>query len=260
MPVDTIHQKFLANYPANIPLRRFSRRHAGTAAEGLAVRLADNGAFVGFAVQHDPKGRAELLALATVEEVLLVDTDRPSEFLTFDKPFEDLLHGETYTLVGFDMGRLVVRVANDLKLRVRGIDLSTAFRANTWDPPLPADVIKSRLSQGVNPALINSIWIDEQAPREMCLRAWLAVCVAENNTLALDSVKRLDTMFLSSQEVTFLAELVRQARVLEAAKPKETPGEFTNVQLGIDGTLALQNARYKTRVRRGNQVDGPFLL
>ncbi|KAG6889508.1 hypothetical protein C0992_004923 [Termitomyces sp. T32_za158] len=254
MTADVIHQKILTNRPANIPLRRFSRRHAGTAAEGLATRLVDKAAFIGLAVQHDTKGRAQSLALATVEEVILINVDGPSELLPREKPFEDLLCGDCSTLVGFDMGRLVVRIANDLKLRVRGIDLSTAFRANTWDPPLPSDVVKIRLFQGANPSLINSMWIDEQGPRELCLRAWLAVCVAENNALDLQSTVRLDTKFLSSQEVTLLAELVRQARVLDGVKPKETPGEFTKSQLRTDGTLALQNSRYKTRVRRGNQT------
>ncbi|KAG6862110.1 hypothetical protein C0995_005922 [Termitomyces sp. Mi166 len=291
MIADTIHQKILttSNRPANIPLRRFSRRHAGTAVEGLAARLRGKGAFVGLAVQHDSRGQTELLALATVEEVLFISMDKPSELLAYDKPFEDLLRGDLYTLVGFDMGRLVVRIANDLKLRVRGIDLSTAFRANTWGPPLPSDVVKSRLFQEANPALVDGMWIDEQGPREMCLRAWLAawfVClpitinimlrecsVAANNEMALQSVVRLDTSFLFSCQVrlvviyyrliagflvalqiTFLAELVRQARVLDGAKPKETPGEFTKSQLTLGGNLALQNARYKTRVRRSNQT------
>ncbi|KAG5734510.1 hypothetical protein E4T56_gene5962 [Termitomyces sp. T112] len=254
MTSDTIHQKILINHPENIPSRHFSRRHAGAAVKGLTARLGDKDAFVGFSAQHNSEGRVEFLALATVEEVLLISADKPSELLTNDKPFEDLLRGDSFTLVGFDMGRLVSRIANDLNLRVRGIDLSTAFRANTWDPPLPSDVVKSRLFQGANPALIDGMWIDEQGPRELGLRAWLAACVAENNPSALNSAVRLDTNFLSPQEITFLAELVRQTHVLDRAKPKERSGEFTNFHLGLDGTLILRNARYKTRVRRGNQT------
>ncbi|KAG6888035.1 hypothetical protein C0992_009850 [Termitomyces sp. T32_za158] len=255
MTAYTILQTILTNRPAKIPVRRVHRKQAGTAVEELAASLVGRAAFVGFAVQHNPKGRTKMLALATVKEVLQIFVDGPPKVYPRDSPFEDLLSGNLYTLVGFDMGRLAVRIEIDLNYRVRGIDLSTAFRANAWDdPPLPSDVVKSRLFEGANPALVDSMWINEQGPPVMCLRAWLAACVAENNALTLQSAVRLDTDFLSSEESTFLAELVRQARVLDGAKPKETPGEFTKYQLCKDGKLKLQNARYKTRIQRGQVV------
>ncbi|KAG6831111.1 hypothetical protein H0H87_006136 [Tephrocybe sp. NHM501043] len=232
MTADTIHQKILPNHQPDIPLRRFSRRHAGIAVEGLNMRLW-KGAYVGLAMQRSPKGRVESLALATIKEVIVIslESDKP-ELLTFDKPFEVLLRGDSYTLVAFNMERLALRLAEDLKLHVRGVDLTTAFRANNWDPPLPSDVIKTRLFQGVNVAQVDEIWINQGGMQELCFRAWLPAW----------------------HELICLTEIDRQAFVLDSSRPKEVPSEFVGFKVTEDGALKLQNARYKTKVRKGPQT------
>ncbi|KAG6918475.1 hypothetical protein DXG01_014102 [Tephrocybe rancida] len=250
----SIHQKILPNHPADISVRHFSRRHAGMAAEGISARLERRRKHVGLAMQRGPTGRLERLALSTLNEVLVINMDDDKPLLTRDKPFEDLLRGNMCTLVGFDMGRLALRIAHDLKLQVRGIDLSTAFRANNWGPPFPSDVLKNKVFPNVDIALVDGMWIDEQGPRELCLRAWLSVCVVDNCSVGHETMTRVDTSLLHSQEVTCLGELVRQAYVLNAANPKESPSEFTRFQLTQDGKLELQNARYRTKIRRGNQT------
>ncbi|KAG6840404.1 hypothetical protein C0991_006913 [Blastosporella zonata] len=234
MVSDTIHQKILPNHLENITLRIFSRRHAGTAVEGLTMRLADEVPHVGLSMQRGRAGTVEFLALATCKEILIIslDNDKRRELLTHDTPFENLLRGDIYPLVGFDMGTSALRIAHDLKLNVRGIDLSTAFRANNWDPPFPSNVIKDRLFPEVDVALVDGMWINEQGQRELGLRAWLSAWY----------------------EIACLGELVRQAYVLDRAKPKETSSEFTNFQFTQDGMLKLQNSRYKTRLRTSNQT------
>ncbi|KAG5643663.1 hypothetical protein DXG03_000543, partial [Asterophora parasitica] len=55
-------------------------------------------------------------------------------------------------------------------------------------------------------------------------------------------------------EIACLGELIRQTYVLEDARPKESSSEFNSFKVTHDGTLELQNARYKTKIRKGRQT------
>ncbi|KAG5634292.1 hypothetical protein H0H81_002519 [Sphagnurus paluster] len=209
-------------------------------------------------MKRSSTSRVALLALAKVDLILVISVnvgDVPAGLLACDASFENIISGKgEYTLVGFDMPRILLRIAHDMGLSARGIDLSTAFVADTRKPSQISEVIAGRLFTGVDKAIVEGLSNDKEGAREVCLRAWLAVCVAQNNAQALEQVSRVDTALLNQQKVECLGELVRQAYALEDARPKETSSEFNRATLTKDGSLELLNSRYKTRVRRGPQV------
>ncbi|KAF8064440.1 P-loop containing nucleoside triphosphate hydrolase protein [Lyophyllum atratum] len=254
----SISQKLIPNRPESIPVRTFSRRLAGAAAAGIR-RLPDETLCLGLALKRSPTGRVATLALATVHDILVisVDAEQRRDILPRDEPFKQLLRGENCTLAGFDMARLAVRISDDLKLSVSGYDLSTAFVADTRRPLRPSQVISDKIHTGVDKAVVESLWNDDNdvlSHRDVCLRAWLSACVAECSATTLSNVVRIDTGLLRSEETAFLGEMVRQTHVLEDAMPKETPSEFNRFKVTHDGMLELQNARYKTRVRSSRQT------
>jgi hypothetical protein len=57
------------------------------------------------------------------------------------------------------------------------------------------------------------------------------------------------------KELTCLGDLLLQTDLLEAAKPRESPNEFSGARLLEGGNISLQNARYRNRVRRSHQVS-----
>ncbi|KAG5653154.1 hypothetical protein H0H81_002065 [Sphagnurus paluster] len=254
-PRSTVSQKILPHRPENIQVSTYARRHAGMAITALRNCKSQ---FLGIAMKRSSSGRVALLALAKVDQILIISVnadDSPAGRLPCDASFENLLSGKgEYTLVGFDMPRMVLRIAHDMKLGACGVDLSTAFVADTRKPLQPSQVVAERLFNEVDRAIVEDLSNDKEGPREVCLRAWLAICVAQNNAQVLENVLRVDTSLLNKQEIECLGELVRQASVLEDSRPKETSGEFNRATLIKDGSLELENSRYKTRVRSGPQV------
>ncbi|KAG5638090.1 hypothetical protein H0H81_001857 [Sphagnurus paluster] len=251
----TLTQKILPHLPENIQVRTYTRLNAGIVATELQKSTSK---VFGIAIKRSSKGRVALLALAKVDQILVIPLsvdDPPPGLLAGDAPFENLLSGKGgCTLVGFDMPRAVLRIAHDMKLGACGIDLSTAFAADTWKPLRISEVIAARLFTEVDRVMVEDLWNDKKGSIEVCLRAWLAVCVAQNNAQALEKVLRVDTGLLNNQEIECLGELVRQTYVLEDARPKETSNDFNGATLTKDGSVKLLNARYRTRVRQGPQV------
>jgi hypothetical protein len=61
------------------------------------------------------------------------------------------------------------------------------------------------------------------------------------------------------QEQSCLSLLVAQSDLLEWNKPKEVPNDFSRGGMNKQGKFELHNLRYKTRVRRSEQVGSCFL-
>ncbi|GLB44387.1 putative nuclear-transcribed mRNA catabolic process, nonsense-mediated decay [Lyophyllum shimeji] len=260
MPPTHIPQRIIPNASESIPVRYFSRRLAGSAATSLR-RDPEEKVCIGLATKRSATGRIAILALATVQGIVAITVDAPgksADMLLYDQPFQQLLlrDDEGCTLAGFDMARVALRIGGDLRIPVCAVDLSTAFVADSRRPSRPSQVVAERVYQAVDRAAVDSLWDNDNdaSDREVCLRAWLAACVAEHSAAALSKVVRLDTRRLQPREIACLAELVRQTCVLEDAQPTETPSEFTRSTVTHDGTLELQNARYKTRVRNTRQT------
>lgn len=77
----------------------------------------------------------------------------------------------------------------------------------------------------------------------------------------LKSTQMIPLLIVNShQERDFIADLISQSESLEKLKPKEAPTEFTKATPDRSGRIDLINSRYKTRIRRSDQVCYPFFL
>ena len=56
------------------------------------------------------------------------------------------------------------------------------------------------------------------------------------------------------QELGILGGICRNVELMEAAKPLRMDNEFKAIDGDEDGQISLENARYKTRVRRSENV------
>ncbi|KAG5638091.1 hypothetical protein H0H81_001858 [Sphagnurus paluster] len=130
------------------------------------------------------RGRVALLVLAKVYRILVISVnvgDPPGGLLTYDAAFENLLSGKRgYTLVGFNMPRIVLRIAHNMKLGAYGIDLSTAFVKGTRKPARLSEVIADKIFPMVDRGGVEGLSNDNEGLREVCLRAWLAVWYSLN--------------------------------------------------------------------------------
>ena len=179
--MNTISQSLLPSSPIrNIPVRYSTRQQA----DGTARLLeACNQSYMGVATKQYADGKVEMIAFATPGEVFVisVEADNRPGLLPSDQSFGLLLLSTAGILVGFDMGKLALRLHRDLKLPTRGIDLSTLFAQNTRDPWRPSKFIGTKVSPLVNKFEVDNLWnsASEQGSRNVCLRAWLAAwCVS----------------------------------------------------------------------------------
>ncbi|KAG5638089.1 hypothetical protein H0H81_001856 [Sphagnurus paluster] len=247
----TIFQKILPYYPENIQVCNYARRHAGMAARALQKCTSK---FFGIAMKRSSNGRAGLLALAKIDQIVVVDVnmdDPPAGLLACDAPFEDLLSGKGgYTLVGFDMPRVVLRIAGDMNLKACGIDLSTAFVVNTRKPLRLSEVIAARLFSAVDGAIVEDLLNERGGSREVCLRAWLAVCVAQNNAQALEKVFRINTGRLNIQVVI----MTNEAGDEFSGQVRRAKGRTTNIRFT---GAALSGPLHRVRVIGSPQLTNP---
>jgi hypothetical protein len=158
-----------------IPVRQFTRRHAGVAARLIAGLDALS---LGISIKQSASGTVELLALATRNEICLISlqSDSRSGLLPFDEPFEKLLRGDSRTIVGFGMARMAVHLFRGLQYRVRGVDLSTLCSGSTRNTWRPSKLVVDKLSQAVNQSALDNLWDrnDMQGIKDVCLRAWIS--------------------------------------------------------------------------------------
>lgn len=161
--------------PRSIKVHNFSRRQAGNAAK---IAEAAGEPFLGLAVSLSTTGEVGFIAVATSKEVFLIAAEVNNSFLLLnDKPFKDLLSGETgNALVGFEMARLAIQVGRDLKTAVCGIDLSTLCSPNTREPWRPGEFVGKKVCASAKPFEIDQVWRGslEKDNRDVCLRAWIS--------------------------------------------------------------------------------------
>jgi hypothetical protein len=273
-------------------VRQSTRRQAGDTARLLA---ACNENYLGISTNLSTDGKIDFVAFATPAQIFVISFDADSRLglLPSDQEFTSLLLGMTCILIGFDMGKLALRIHRDMGLPVSGIDLSTLFSPNTRDPWRPGKFIATKVSGLVKQFEVDSLWISaEKGTRDVCLRAWLSAwCVsvipcllavdilrdsaaaAVSDTSELKNALKVDTRNASNavrsifemtvvnlcvggfKELSCLGELLRHCDLLEVSKPTESPNEFNQARQLEDGHISLLNARYRNRVRQSHQVS-----
>jgi hypothetical protein len=178
--MNTISQSILPSSPIrNVPVRQSARRQAGDTARLIA---ACNESYLGISTKLSADGKVDFVAFATPGQIFVVSSDADSRLglLPSDQEFASILLGTTCILIGFDMGKMALRIHRDVGLPVSGIDLSTLFSPNTRDPWRPAKFIATKVFRLVNKFEVDSLWSStaEQGIRDVCLRAWLSAwCV-----------------------------------------------------------------------------------
>ena len=182
--MNTVSQSILPSSSTrlrDIPVRYSNRRQAGDTARLLE---AFDQKYIGLSTEQSADGKVALIAFATPCEIFVisVETDKPLGLLPSDHYFESLLLGTSTCLVGFEMAKLGLRLHRDLKIPVRGIDLSTLFSPNTRDPWRPSKFIESKISPLTDKAKFDTdnLWnsASDQGNRNVCLRAWLSAWCA----------------------------------------------------------------------------------
>jgi hypothetical protein len=181
--MNTIPQSLLPSSPIrNVPVRHSPRRQAGDTARLLEDWCSKHDKpgqrYIGISTTQSADGKVEWVAFATPDEVFVISlgADIHLGLLPSDQSFEHILSGAFGRLTGFEMGKLALRLHRDLKLPVRGIDLSTLFSQNTRDPWRPSKFIGTKVSPSINKFEVDNLWnpASEQGSRNVCLRAWLS--------------------------------------------------------------------------------------
>ncbi|KAI0251233.1 hypothetical protein BJV78DRAFT_1282728 [Lactifluus subvellereus] len=119
---------------------------------------------------------------------------------------------------------------------IRAVNSSTSARRidKRWDSGLLCTDAKS--TKTVEP--------------DHCLRAWITAIAASMVLRELQVNQPLSTRFLDRAMLQCFVALATRSIRLDLLKPLIQETEFTAIQLAEDGSLVINNARFKTRVRR----------
>ncbi|EIW59192.1 uncharacterized protein TRAVEDRAFT_122448 [Trametes versicolor FP-101664 SS1] len=67
--------------------------------------------------------------------------------------------------------------------------------------------------------------------------------------------RTIDTRNLPDPHLACLSQLILNVELLEGERSSTAEGEIEGVEVGVDGQLVIQNARFNTRVRRSKQTS-----
>ncbi|KAK0189342.1 P-loop containing nucleoside triphosphate hydrolase protein [Armillaria mellea] len=251
--MDTLKQYVLPHERREIPIRRYSRRDAGSAAEAL---LREN--CLGISMVHAPGNEMEYLAVATTQEVVVISLSDDIAFSN-DESLCTLMSVKKPVLAGFHMPRLSLRIHCHLKCDVQGIDLSTFQSNSPRKPSYPSQLLSKISSSKINAFAVDGLWNDKleeslgENIRKVCLRAWISALIVNDDTSTIALMKPVETRWLKREVLECLGRLLFQAHILECAKPTEISNDFTDVK-GSKGKCKLYNSRFRTRVRNSPEV------
>ncbi|KAK0482994.1 P-loop containing nucleoside triphosphate hydrolase protein [Armillaria luteobubalina] len=255
--MDTLKQHILPNERGEIPIRRYSRRDVGGAAEALLKEEC-----LGVSMVHAPGSEMDYLAVATPQEVVIISlADDP---FSNDKSLHTLLSMKKPVLAGFHMPRLSIRIHCHLKCHVQGIDLTT-FQSKSPRKPSYPSMLVSKVSTGkISAFAVDSLWNDKlneslgENIRKVCLRAWISAVIISKSMKDVALIKPVETRWLKLEVLECLGRLLSQADILECAKPTEISNDFTELAKGKKDKWQLHNSRFRTRVRDRPEVCHEF--
>ncbi|KAI0644849.1 P-loop containing nucleoside triphosphate hydrolase protein [Trametes meyenii] len=165
-----------------------------------------------------------------------------------------ILDGSLAILAGFGMARLALHLHHQWGLPVHGVDLSTLFTPSTRNPDSAAEFASRRIHPSVNKGKIHAVWYGDNVD-DVCLRAWLSAFLAAESVAQIRAARKVDTSLLDESHLACLSKLFLNVELLEAQRPTQTDTQFDGVAADKDGRLIIQNARYKTRVRKSTQTS-----
>lgn len=211
------------------------------------------------------------IAFATTTDVFYAKFAHTEKNLLHGKKnLARVLDGSHCVLAGFGMPRIALHLHRSCGLHMEGVELSALFDKKILTA---AEFASKQIPKGVNKRKIHALAYGNDI-EDVCLRAWLsAVCVhfppvpftTQLTSSILDSLatgaikevrcaRTIDTRNLPDPHLACLSQLILNVELLEGERPSKAEGEIEGVEVGVDGQLVIQNARFNTRVRRSKQV------
>ncbi|KZT04829.1 P-loop containing nucleoside triphosphate hydrolase protein [Laetiporus sulphureus 93-53] len=243
---DFLTQSLIKRLPPQISLHQFTDEDAKEVLN-LIEELAPS--MLGVALQLSEDAIVDAIAFATARSVFLVRITSCDVSRNYN--IKRLLHHEDHPLAGFGMAQLALLLYRH-GLYCRGIDIGTALSVGNvaWSP---SKCVIERLERSVNRHKVNELWYRTNK-ENVCLRAWLSANLADCDSNVEHALK-VDTRLLDKKQLDVLSRLVVNIFLLNAKKPLETENEHEALVETEDGKLELQNARFKTRVRRSEETS-----
>ncbi|KAH9925859.1 P-loop containing nucleoside triphosphate hydrolase protein, partial [Epithele typhae] len=252
---DSVEQHFLPSLPSSIPLYTSPTHGPAWFAQHVAEHTNDVSS-IGVACRLSKRGKLNLIALATPYAIFSLALLFESDATTYAaSDIASLVGDPARPLVAFGMERIALHIHRRFQTRTVGVDLVTM----NGKPRSPAQWAAEVLPSQVLKPRVHELWYTENVEC-VCLRAWLAAKVAHAPKVhdRVAGTPKIDTRNLSPPELLVLAKLVANVERLEVAKPTVLEGELDHAETDADGRLLVQNARYKTRIRKGEQTQVVF--
>ncbi|KAL6300812.1 P-loop containing nucleoside triphosphate hydrolase protein, partial [Sparassis latifolia] len=249
-----LRQTLIPNLPASIPVR-YSRSSA--AREEIRLLLSTGSAVMGIAAPLTATGGLQAIAFATSTQIVYLSVDRRNItgiISSAQEAFERLLSGRTKTLLaGFQMAYITLLISRVLGCSVRGVDLGTLFSKNTWEQKSPSALVRLKVcpNDRIDQFKVDGLWdVMEEYDRDTaCLRAWVSACIAHDSLSEIKGAIKVDTSYLSTEQLACLARLCVEVHHLRSLRPSVTQNDNVEVKQVQDG-YEVQNARYKNRLRK----------
>ncbi|TBU26537.1 P-loop containing nucleoside triphosphate hydrolase protein, partial [Dichomitus squalens] len=213
---------------------------------------------LGVSLRLSKKGVMEAIAIGTPDTAFLINLTaecyaEKSKNSSHDAGLAQILNNEHCLLAGFQMPRLALLLHRQTASHVYGIDLSTLHSKFTRKQVSAAELADRHLSNRTNQRAIHALWLRD-SDQDICLRAWLSACISEKCITAIQKAAKIDTRHLPQHQLSCLSQLILNIELLEADKPTGYENDFEDVGLDGEGQVVLQNARFKTRVRKSRQT------
>ncbi|KAI0266501.1 hypothetical protein BC834DRAFT_132011 [Gloeopeniophorella convolvens] len=252
----TIHQHLIPGAPRHATVHEYSL----SAVSDMEVDFhACSRTVVGVAVELPADGaRIHALALGTEDEVFLLLLGGGIPTPTQQSTIRRLLLEVQY-LTGFEMVYSLFLLRPIVNLDLSGYDLSTVpINPNSGHLARPGGLIQSR-NQDVSAEMVDGLW-DSPPDNAVSLRAWLTAIAGNLVLLDLRFEQPLDTGYIDERMHGCFIESVTRTIRLESMNPQVRENDFHRAELTSEGSLTVQNALFKTRIRASDQTRLTLVL
>ncbi|KAI0800445.1 hypothetical protein C8Q74DRAFT_414277 [Fomes fomentarius] len=202
------------------------------------------------------RATVEAVALATPTTVFLVflgKKDPPTPASSAGVTLFDILAHPKCLLAGLNIARTALLLHRQTGAVICGIELGALPLKSQSKHVSAADLADQYISHNARKRDIHSLWLKE-GNLDLALKAWLLACIADHTLHKIAAYARVNTRHLHAHQLSYLAQQVINAELVEADKPKRVDNDFDQIHVNKKGDLVLRNARFKTRVRKSAQT------
>ncbi|KAI0251226.1 hypothetical protein BJV78DRAFT_496218 [Lactifluus subvellereus] len=261
----TLRQCEIPGGPQSVVVRHYSLAAVAEMEVDFRAALPSEGPYaIGVSVELAPVGLCviQTMSLALRDHVFCLSLQQPPspvQSRALQKLFSNILY-----LAGFELSYTIVLLAHTLDSDVSGYDLSTlTISAKPRDLTTPGDFL-NRMNPSVTARLVNERWDGVTRIRDpdslgmpdpnYALRAWFTAIAANLALSELRLGQHLSTKFVDKPMLRCFVDLATRAIRIDMLKPRIMENDFDQVQRTPDGSLTVENARFKTRIRASHQT------